>query len=152
MNGLLGVPVLLQGEAVGNLYMTEKRGGVEFDDEDQQVLELLANHAAVAITNARLYHEAKSARDRLKVWNRQLEAEVRKRTKQNEAHSHEMTRRVLQAQEEERKRIARGLHDETAQSLSTLLISIDLLELQLSPLTSRCDPASIGEDACNSHS
>jgi PAS domain S-box-containing protein len=43
-------------------------------------------------------------------------------------HEREMTTRVLAAQEAERKRIARELHDETAQALSTLLINLDLLE------------------------
>jgi signal transduction histidine kinase len=133
MKTLLGVPIFFQGEVVGDLYMAEKTAGALFDAEDQQVLELLANHAAVAITNARLYQQAKEARDRLQVWNEELEAEVERRARQIERQSHELTRRVLQAQEEERKRIARELHDETAQALSTLLINIDLLEFQLPP-------------------
>lgn len=133
MHSLLGVPIMYQGIAIGDLYMTEKRGAEEFSQEDQQVLELLANHAAVAITNARLYDESRRARNELERWSQHLESEVRKRTVQIEEQSHEMTGRILQAQEEERKRIARELHDETAQSLSTLLINIDLLELQLTP-------------------
>jgi len=130
---LLGVPILFHGQSIGNLYMAERRDGGNFDDEDLRILELLANHAAVAIRNAQLYDEARGARDRLAVWGHQLEEEVKKRTRQIERQSHELTRRVLQAQEEERKRIARELHDETAQSLSTLLINIDLLELRLPP-------------------
>jgi PAS domain S-box-containing protein len=45
-------------------------------------------------------------------------------------HSQELRMRVLQAQEDERKRIARELHDETVQTLSTLLVNLDLLEPQ----------------------
>jgi len=48
-------------------------------------------------------------------------------------HGTELATRVLQAQEEERKRIARELHDETAQSLTSLLIGLRLLEKASAP-------------------
>lgn len=48
-----------------------------------------------------------------------------------EQHDKELAARVLQAQEDERKRIARELHDETAQTLSVLLAHLDLLEPHL---------------------
>lgn len=53
----------------------------------------------------------------------------RKRLEEERArHTQELATRVMQAQEEERKRIARELHDDTAQSLSMLLTNLDLLE------------------------
>src|SRR4029453_11994068 len=55
MRTFLGVPILLRGVAYGNLYLTEKAGGGEFTDDDQEVVEVLAAQAAVAIENARLY-------------------------------------------------------------------------------------------------
>ena len=58
MKTFLGVPVLLRGVAYGNLYLTEKAGGAEFTDEDQEIVQLLAAKAAVAIENARLYESA----------------------------------------------------------------------------------------------
>ena len=131
MTTLLGVPILYQGKAVGDLYLTDKIGAAEFSDEDQELLVLLANHAAVAIENARLYEDARAARDRLQNWNDRLEVIVAERTRQIERYNREMTTRVLRAQEEERKRIARELHDDTAQSLSSMLISMDLLEPHL---------------------
>jgi signal transduction histidine kinase len=67
MTTFLGVPVLLRGIAYGNLYLTEKEGGGDFGDEDQELVELLASQAAVAIENARLYESATR-------WSRQLES------------------------------------------------------------------------------
>jgi len=46
---------------------------------------------------------------------------------EREGHSLELATRVLYAQEEERKRISRELHDETSQALSTLMINLDML-------------------------
>jgi signal transduction histidine kinase len=67
MSTFLGVPVLLRGVAYGNLYLTEKDGGSDFTEEDQELVELLASQAAVAIENARLYESATR-------WSRQLES------------------------------------------------------------------------------
>ena len=67
MKTFLGVPVLLRGVAYGNLYLTEKEGGGEFTDEDEELVTLLASQAAVAIENARLYESSRA-------WARQLES------------------------------------------------------------------------------
>jgi signal transduction histidine kinase len=55
MHTFLGVPLRIRQEIFGNLYLTEKAGGAEFTDEDQQVVMALASAAGVAIENARLY-------------------------------------------------------------------------------------------------
>ncbi|WP_405769988.1 GAF domain-containing protein [Streptomyces sp. NBC_01538] len=57
MHSFLGVPVRVRGEVFGNLYLTQKRGGLPFDSEDEAVLSTLAAAAGVAIDNARLYAE-----------------------------------------------------------------------------------------------
>jgi signal transduction histidine kinase len=67
MKGFLGVPIMLRGQAYGNLYLTEKRSGAGFTDEDEQLVQLLAAQAAVAIENARLFESATR-------WLRQLES------------------------------------------------------------------------------
>ena len=55
MRSFLGTPVLVRGDAWGNLYLTEKEGGTEFDETDEQLVVVLAAWAGVAIENARLY-------------------------------------------------------------------------------------------------
>lgn len=55
MHSFLGVPITVRGETYGNLYMTEKRGGVEFDEDDEDAAKTLAVWAGIAIENARLY-------------------------------------------------------------------------------------------------
>jgi signal transduction histidine kinase len=57
MTSLLGVPVRLKGRTIGNLYLTDKAGAHGFSEDDQQLVELFALHAGIAIENARL-HEA----------------------------------------------------------------------------------------------
>jgi two-component system, NarL family, sensor histidine kinase DevS len=59
MGTFLGVPIRVRGEAFGNLYLTEKRGGADFDEEDESVVTALATAAGVAIENARLYDEVR---------------------------------------------------------------------------------------------
>jgi signal transduction histidine kinase len=58
MKSFLGVPILLRGVAYGNLYLTEKAAGEEFTEQDEELVQLLAAQAAVAIENARLYESA----------------------------------------------------------------------------------------------
>ncbi|MDX2758868.1 GAF domain-containing protein [Streptomyces sp. ME08-AFT2] len=55
MTTFLGAPVRVRDQVFGNLYLTDKRGGSEFDDDDEAVLRTLAAAAGVAIDNARLY-------------------------------------------------------------------------------------------------
>ncbi|WP_329560478.1 sensor histidine kinase [Kitasatospora sp. NBC_01266] len=59
MHSFLGVPIRVRDKVFGNLYLTEKRGGREFDAEDEAVLATLAVAAGVAIDNARLYTQAR---------------------------------------------------------------------------------------------
>ncbi|MEV0175093.1 GAF domain-containing protein [Streptomyces sp. NPDC050803] len=59
MRTFLGVPIRVQGDIFGNLYLTEKRGGEPFNDDDLNMVRVLATEAGIAIGNARLYEAAK---------------------------------------------------------------------------------------------
>ncbi|WNI27114.1 GAF domain-containing protein [Streptomyces sp. ITFR-16] len=59
MHSFLGVPIRVRDEVFGNLYLTEKRGARDFDDEDEALVATLAVAAGIAIENARLYEEGR---------------------------------------------------------------------------------------------
>ena len=59
MGSFLGVPVRVRDEVFGNLYLTNKRGGGEFTEDDEAVLLALGAAAGVAVENARLYQAAR---------------------------------------------------------------------------------------------
>ena len=54
MRSFLGVPIVARDEVIGAFYLTEKIGAADFSDTDQELIELLAAHASIAIINARL--------------------------------------------------------------------------------------------------
>lgn len=83
MRSFLGVPITSRGRVFGNLYVTEKVGGGDFDDNDLDLLRVLAAQAAIALENAQLRltrdrffaassHELGNAIAALKVWARHL--------------------------------------------------------------------------------
>jgi two-component system, NarL family, sensor histidine kinase DevS len=59
MRSFLGVPVRVRDEVFGNLYLTNKRGGGEFTEDDEAVLVALGAAAGVAVENARLYEASR---------------------------------------------------------------------------------------------
>ena len=59
MRSFLGVPIVAREGVIGAFYLTQKEGAADFDASDQEVIELLAAHAAIAITNARLYERSR---------------------------------------------------------------------------------------------
>src|SRR2546423_2337360 len=61
MRSFLGVPIVSEDEVIGSFYLTDKKGrrGAVFGDADQELIETLAAHAAVAIQNARLYERSR---------------------------------------------------------------------------------------------
>src|SRR5438045_1520641 len=71
MKSFLGVPVKGRGAVFGNLYLTEKIGADEFDDEDEAIAILLASQAAVAVENARLHGESEQLVGQIRTMQRQ---------------------------------------------------------------------------------
>lgn len=60
MQTFLGVPVRIRDQVFGNLYLTEKRSGQPFSEDDQVLAQALAAAAGIAIENARLYQQSQT--------------------------------------------------------------------------------------------
>jgi signal transduction histidine kinase len=59
MHSFLGVPIRVRDEVFGNLYLTEKTEGRDFDEHDESIVSALATAAGIAVENARLYAETR---------------------------------------------------------------------------------------------
>ena len=62
VGSFLGSPIRLRGVRAGNLYLSDKEGGGEFTQDDEETLAMFASHAAMAIANARRHREEQRAR------------------------------------------------------------------------------------------
>lgn len=62
MERFLGVPVRIRGTVFGNLYLTEKDGGLDFTDHDEKLVMALASAAGFVIENARDYAQSERRR------------------------------------------------------------------------------------------
>jgi signal transduction histidine kinase len=74
MERFLGVPVMIRGEAWGNLYLTDRTDGAPFSEADEEAATILADWAAIAIVNARLYEGMARHSEELERAVRRLEA------------------------------------------------------------------------------
>jgi signal transduction histidine kinase len=102
---ILCVPLVSRGLIIGALEAVNKRGD-SFSLEDTRLLTALAAPAATAIENAKLFEQVSANREELQA----------------------LSRRLVEVQEAERGHVARELHDETGQALSSMLLSLSLLE------------------------
>ena len=122
ITSLVHVPLMTKGWALGSMCVGTHHT-THFNNEEQKLLDAIGNQIAIAVENARLY------------------ADVQRR----ERVRGELFKKALAAQEDERKRIARELHDEVSQSLTALLYDAeDGLEMEHLPaikkrLQSICD-------------
>ncbi len=74
MEAFLGVPIVIRGQAWGNLYLTDKRDGGQFTAQDEEAAVVLSDWAAVAIDHARAYEHSERRRTQLEQAVRGLEA------------------------------------------------------------------------------
>jgi GAF domain-containing protein len=65
MESFLGVPIVIGGRVWGNLYLTEKRGGAQFDAADEEALVVLSSWAGVAVHSARRLKDSEERRAEL---------------------------------------------------------------------------------------
>jgi signal transduction histidine kinase len=99
---LVHVPLISKGSTLGSMCVGTRQFK-EFGDSEQKMLMAIGKQIAVAVENARLYAEL------------QQKEQVRR----------ELFRKAINAQEDERKRIARELHDDTSQALAALLFAAE---------------------------
>ncbi len=59
MQSFLGMPIRTSDAVVGRLYLTNKLGASEFSDDDQELIEMFARHAGIAIESARLHAQVR---------------------------------------------------------------------------------------------
>jgi len=100
---VLCVPLQIKGKTIGVLEVLNKFSGNGFDQEDLQLALTMAAQAAIAIENARLYQSLREERDR-----------------------------IIEAQEEVRRELARNLHDGTVQLLAAIAMGLDHVERLMS--------------------
>jgi signal transduction histidine kinase len=118
------VPLVHRGEAIGAITAGDDGAGRVLTDDDLRILETYATRAVLALVIARVLD---AERERVAAEGRLRTAELRA------AERRETLRRVVDAQEHERRRIARELHDETGQALTSVLLGLRLIEEQTSP-------------------
>jgi signal transduction histidine kinase len=105
----MGVPLIVRGELIGSLTL-EQPPATPYGPAEAALAQTFANQAAVAIHNAQLFDAVQ-----------QKSAELRA-----------LAARLAEAQETERKKIARELHDQIGQNLTVLSVSMNLVRLQFS--------------------
>jgi signal transduction histidine kinase len=99
------VPLTQQGQTVGLIALLSDLVGF-FPEESMQRLRAFAAHADLVLRNARLFEEMREGRERLQA----------------------LSRRLVGVQEDERRAVARELHDEAGQALTSLRVQVELLD------------------------
>ncbi|MCG2690623.1 MEDS domain-containing protein, partial [Candidatus Parcubacteria bacterium] len=107
MKSGLVVPIIYKDRAIGALAFGETQGRRAFTDAEKMMAQAFAYQVAIAIENARLYEEVRAGRERLQT----------------------LSRKLVEAQEVERRHIARELHDEIGQALTGLKLALEISAL-----------------------
>ncbi len=130
----LAVPVLSRsGKVLGGLLYGHPKAGV-FTERAERLVEGVAKHASIAIDNAKLFDALRRSEEQYRALSGTLEAEVKVRTQELEHRNadavrqseqvRELSWRLLTSQDEERRHIARELHDSAGQTLTVLGMNV----------------------------
>ncbi len=132
---LLCTPMMREESPVGNICLQRQNGAV-FTETDLQIVQILANQAATAIENARLFEESRRLHaETVELYEmalRQKEEAERRTTELRQARYEISQMQKEQILSEERNRIARELHDNVAQILTSIGLNLELCRRQLS--------------------
>ena len=104
----MGIPLFARGDVAG-LFSLSKREAGYFNHEHVRLAEAMSSQASVAVENAILFEQMQASTARMR----------------------SLSRRLVEAQESERRHIARDLHDEAGQALVSLRIGLRLLEREI---------------------
>jgi PAS domain S-box-containing protein len=108
VRGWMGVPLIVQSEVIGCLTLSSQRAAA-YGRVEAALAQAFANQATVAIQNARLFDQVRVGRKRLQ----------------------SLSHRLVEVQETERRHVARELHDEASQALTSLMVGLHLLEREV---------------------
>jgi PAS domain S-box-containing protein len=103
--GWMSIPLIVRGEVIGYLTLDSRRA-TAYTQAEFALAQAFANQAAVAIQNARLFEQVRAGREQLQ----------------------SLSHRLVERQESERRHIAREIHDEASQALTSLMVGLRLLE------------------------
>ncbi|MCH7809126.1 MAG: GAF domain-containing sensor histidine kinase [Chloroflexi bacterium] len=134
MRSFLGVPIVSGGSVIAAIYLTDKVDAPEFSDEDQEAIEMLAAHAAVAIENARLHERSRelSAVEERNRLARDLHDSV-KQTLFSISLTAEATAQLIEAEPAEAKAQAETLRDlarQAVEEMRSLIFELRPAELE----------------------
>ncbi len=104
IHAFLSVPLSVQGELIGAIHLGSEQSGF-FYNEQVEIVRDVANGMAIAVYQNQLDKQIRSGREQMR----------------------QLARRVVSVQEEERRRVSQGLHDEAGQALTALKINLELI-------------------------
>ena len=104
----MGVPLFARSDVTGLLSLSKREAGY-FNEKHKELAEAMSSQASVAVENAVLFEQMQASTVRMQ----------------------QLSRRLVEAQESERRNIARELHDEAGQALASLRIGLRLLEREI---------------------